>query len=125
MKRYAILGALCLAAFVAVAAVVPVVTDAHVFTTTVDIPITNSDLQPSYITAAQLSFPSGVNNTFTLDHISDGVTNRLVTGSDAAMQSLTWYAPRPLFLKDGDVLRATNTDATQATLKLSIEKYKN
>ena len=108
-----------------IAAVVPVVMPAYTFTTTTTIDISNQDLQPSYLTAVELSFAAAVNNTFTLEHISPGATNILVTGSSATMQSLIWYAPKPLFLKDGDSLVPTNTDGSQAVLKLSVEKYKN
>jgi len=126
MKRFVYMLGIALIATAAVAAtVIPVVLPTYTFTTTVDVPISNSDLQPMYLTALEMSFAGQVANTASVAHISDGRTNALLEVSSATMQTLTWYVPRPLFLKDGDILRVTNTDGSEAVLKLSAEKYRN
>lgn len=109
---------------ICVAATTAVVLPDYTFTSAVVIPISNSDLQPSYLTAIEMSFGTAQANTCQLIHTRDGVEHILVAATDT-MKTLTWYPPRPLFLKDGDSLTLTNSVAVEAYLNLSTEKYKN
>lgn len=126
MKKKSFIGIMCMLALTAVAAtVIPVKLPVQTFTTTVDVPISNSDLQPMYLTAIEMSFAAEVANTCTIEHVSSGRTNKLLEVTSATMQTMTWYVPRPLFLNDGDIVRITNTDGSEAVAKLSAEKYRN
>jgi len=125
-RTYLTVMAALLGAFTLMAAtIIPVVLPSYSFTSTVTVPISNSDLQPMYLTAVEIVFAAASSNTVSISHVSPGVTNKLLTVSDASMSTLTWYVPRPLFLKDGDSLVVACTATNSAIMKLSAEKYKN